>query len=217
MTSRLVLSLSAVLAAVAAAGFAWFVRLPLPFDGFAVLAAAGLAFVGTLALVSWAPSDWLWSDTERLRYAFQARHGVSADGADAALLAVTQAHDHARTLRGSAAAMRDDMAEKVGVLADRLDAAAREIFYAPRQQRDLRAVLIRADLIVDAANAHAKLRARREETTETASRAKLNQAIDTLNSAFDDTNLMAARGLLEDVEVASDVAERVLAPRRPLT
>ncbi len=208
------LCLVALVAAAASAAFAWLVRLPLPFPGFAVAAAAGLAFLGTLTLASWMPRPWLWTDAEALRHAFRARHGISDVAASSALEAISTAHLRAETLRRAATAMRADVADRVAAMADRLDAAAREIFYEPGRQRDLRAVLIRAELIVDAAKAHAALRRREHADTEAASRQKLVAAVEALDAAFDETTLLAARGLLAEVEAASEVAETVLKPRQ---
>lgn len=197
-------------------GFALFVRMPMPFAGFAAIAAAGLAALGTITLLAWFPRAWVWSDAERLRQAFKARHGVSEAAAGNALSMITQTHARADAIRHAAQAMRDDVAERVGTVADRLDAAAREIFYDPGRQRDLRAVLVRSELIEDAAVAHAALRGKNHETTAKSSREKLLAAVDALEAAFDETDLMAARGLLAEVEVASEVAESVLKPRRTL-
>lgn len=207
---------AALVAAVVCVAFAWAVRLPLPFDGFAAIAAAGLAFLGTLTLLAWMPTNWVWSEAEQLRHAFQARHGVSDYAAGSALEAITKAHTRATALRGAAQAMRDDVAERVLAVADRMDAAAREIFYSPDRQRDLRAVLIRSELIEDAARAHAALRRRDQSETEEASRQKLIAAVDALDVAFDQTELLVARGLLAEVEAASEVAETVLKPRRTM-
>lgn len=214
MSARVSHWIAGLAAAVFCAAFAFLVRLPLPFEGFAALAAAGLAFLATLTLVAWMPTRWVWTEGERLRHAFQARHGVSDYAAGSALEAITSTHARANALRDSAKAMRDDVAERVQAVADRLDSAAREIFYAPARQRDLRAVLIRSELIEDAAAAHAKLRARAHSETEDASRRKLIAAVDALEAAFDQTDLLAARGLLAEVEAASEVAETVLKPRR---
>lgn len=208
---------AAGLAAFLAAAFCWLVRLPLPFDGFAAVAATGLAFLGTLTLMSLMPRRWVWTDAEQLRHAYQARHGVSDYAADSALGAITAAHLRAETLRRAAQKMRADVADQIGVVADRLDAAAREIFYDPGRHRDLRAVLVRSELIEDAAKAHAALRARQQADTEDQSRDRLLVAVDALNAAFDQTDLLAARGLLAEVDVASSVAETVLKPRHPLT
>lgn len=205
-----------VFAAVVSASFVWFVRLPLPFTGFSVVAAAGLAALGTVTLVSWMPKNWLWSEADRLRHAFRARHGITDMAAGSALDAITTAHIRANALRKAAGSMRDDVADKVNTVADRMDASAREIFYAPERHRDLRAVLIRSELIEDAASAHAALRRRKQKETEDASRQKLLNAVDALDAAFDQTDLLAARGLLAEVEAASDVAETVLKPRRNL-
>ncbi|MEO0381849.1 MAG: hypothetical protein AAF252_16390 [Pseudomonadota bacterium] len=216
MSPRLSHWCAALIAAVLCAGLAWRVRMPLPFDGFAALAAAGLAFLGTLSLVAWMPRHWVWSDAEQLRLAFRAQHGVSEYAADSALSAIVTTHARASALRQAGDAMRDDVAERVDAVADRLDAAAREIFYAPDRHRDLRAILIRSELIEDAARAHATLRKRNQSETEDASRQKLVAALAALDAAFDQSELLAARGLLAEVEAASDVAETVLKPRRSL-
>jgi len=205
--------IAAFLAAIAAVGFAWLIRLPLPFEGFAVIVAAVLAALGTLALIAWMPPSWVWTDAERLRLAFSARHDLSEEMAGAALAAIVDAHARAARLRRSAALMRDDMADALNSVADRLDAAAREIFYVPARQRALRTVLVRSELIVEAAQAHAALRKRGQTETENLSRDKLRAAVAALDAAFDQTDLMAARGLLQDVSVASGVAERLLTPR----
>jgi len=216
MSPTKTLWVAGLFAAVLSVGFTWAFRMPLPFQGFAAFAAAGLAFLGTLTLVAWMPRGWVWSDAEQLRHAFQARHGGTDYAIDSALEAITTAHARARALRQSATTMRDDVAEKVSSVADRMDAAAREIFYAPDRHRDLRAILIRSELIEDAAKAHAALRRRNQETTEDASRQKLLSAVDSLAAAFDQTELLVARGLLAEVEAASEVAETVLKPRRNL-
>lgn len=204
---------AAIVAAVASAAFTWFVRLPMPFDGFVFLAAAGGAFFCTLALVSWMPNDWLWTEAEQLRNAFQERHGVSEFAAGSALETITITHLRANALREAATAMREDVSDQVKSIADRLDVAAREIFYTPERHAALRAVLVRSELIEDAARAHAHLRKRAHAETEQASREKLVSAIDVLDAAFDQTDLLAAKGLLAEVEIASDVAETVLKPR----
>ena len=213
MSPRLTLWGSGLLAAMFGVAFAWFLRLPLPFDGFAVLVAAGLACWTTLSLVAWMPTQWVWTEGEQLRHAFQERHNVTDYSASSALEAITTAHARATNLRAAAKTMRDDVAERVLAVADRLDVAAREIFYAPQRQRDLRAVLIRSELIEDAATAHAKLRQRSQTEIEDTSRKKLIAAVDALDAAFDQTDLLAAQGLLAEVEAASEVAETVLKPR----
>ncbi len=204
----------ALLTAASSAGFAWLVRLPLPFEGFAIIVAGTLAALGTLTLIAWLPPSLVWTDAERLRLAFAARHDLSDGMAGAALAAIVGAHARAARLRQSASVMRDDMASALHDTADRLDAAAREIFYVPARQRALRTVLVRSELIEEAAQAHAALRKRGQTETEDLSRDKLLAAVGALDAAFDQTDLMAARGLLQDVTVASDVAERLLTPRR---
>lgn len=204
---------SGLLAAAVAIFLSAFLRLPLPFDGFAVVFAAAVAFVGTLAISAWMPAKWVWSDAERLRLAFQLRHDLSEEAAQRALVAITDAHNRALQLRQFGKEMRADVQAQMDGVADRLDAAAREIFYAPERHRALRTVLVRSALIEDAASAHAGLRKRGHEATEDAARDKLLAAIAALDAAFDQTDLLAAKGLLRDVAIASDVAERLLTPQ----
>jgi hypothetical protein len=201
---------AAVLCAAGATAFALIQRLPLPFDGFAIWAAAGLAFLGTLTASSWMPARWLWSDTELLTFDFCARHGIAKDTAQASLLAISGAHNRADALRRAAKVMREDAAKKINDLADRLDGAAREIFYSPDRLRSLRAILVRSELIEEAATAHAKLRRRDDGAMADHSRARLLASVEALENALDHSDLMVAQGLLQKVDVASDVAERVL-------
>jgi len=65
--------LVAALAAIAGAVFALGVRLPLPFEGFAVLAAASLAFFGTLAVCLFLPPRWLGTAAKGLDHDRHAR------------------------------------------------------------------------------------------------------------------------------------------------
>jgi len=67
--------LVAGLAAIAGAAFALGVRLPLPFEGFAVLVAASLAFFGTLAVSLFLPPRWLGTAARGLDHG---RHGKPA-------------------------------------------------------------------------------------------------------------------------------------------
>lgn len=205
------------LAAIGAAVFVWTTRLPLPFDGFAMLAAGALAFTGTLALIAWLPRRWVWRDQELLQQAFSERHDLSQDAAAASLEAITTAHARAETLRKATRMMREDIVADIEALADQLDGIAREIFYLPERRRDLRSILLRSELVEEAALAHAALRSRQEKSTEDASREKLRMAVASLRAALADANLTAAQTLLQQVEVASDVAEQLLKPRQRLT
>jgi len=216
MSPKISLSCAAIIAALVSIGFAWFVRLPMPFEGFFAFVAATGAFLGTLTLATWMPSGWLWTEAEQLRNAFQERHDISEFAAGTALEAISKTHLRANALRTAASAMREDVSDQVRSIADRLDVAAREIFYEPERHGALRAVLVRSELIEDAARAHAQLRKRNHSETEQISREKLVSAIEALDAAFDQTDLLAAKGLLTEVEIASEVAETILKPRLKL-
>ncbi|MEM6306787.1 MAG: hypothetical protein AAF701_02220 [Pseudomonadota bacterium] len=155
---------AAGMAVVLAVWAALSLRLPLPFPGFAAVVAGVLAGLTTLTLIAWMPQRWVWSDREILRLAFQAQHNLAARSADNALTAIVDTHDRANRLRLAAKVMRDDMATEVTQAADRLDAAARDIFYTPSRLRALQTVLVRSQLIDDAATAHARLRNNEEHS-----------------------------------------------------
>ena len=208
--------IAAGLAALCSLAFVLLVRMPVPFPGFTLLAGAILAALGTLTLAAWMPSRWLWTDQERLTHAFCAHHGISELGAENALAAITQAHARAETLRTNAAGFQDDVRARVEQAAERLDAGAREIFYDPARLRALQPILVRSELIEDAVRSHRALRGRakgREDAIET-SRGELLRGLDAIEAAFEESDLMAARGLIRDVESASSVAEMLLTPKR---
>lgn len=203
-----------LVAALLSTAFVFSVRLPLPFEGFAVLAAAGLAALGTLALSAWAPVRWLWSDTDLIVADFRARHDLSDLGAQNALRAITKAHDQAAMLRAAAAPMQAEMQAQVTEAANRLDGAAKALFYDPARLRSLQPVLSRAELIVEAAQSHHALRKVPDSPQQVPSREALRTAIEALNAAFDASEDRTAQGLLEKVETASGIAEALLSGQR---
>ncbi len=185
------------------------------FPGTSVGIAAGLAFLMTLALLVWCPVHWLWSDGERLIRAFQARHNVSDLRASSALQLITQAHDRAQALRLGATEFQDDLKTQIALAADRLDGSAREIFYDPDRLNALRPILLRSELIAEAATSHEKLRRRHkvDDMTVVESRQALLGALDAMEQAFVSSDLKLAKGQMEEVKVASSVAETLLRPR----
>jgi len=217
VTHRAAPWLVAIPAVLIAVAFAFLVRLPLPFDGFSALAAAGLALLLTLAFGLALPARLLWSDSERIAHAFSVRHGMSDTGAKVALDAITRAHDIAALLRGASDRFAEPLQSRAIALADRLDSAARDIFYDPETLAVHRKTLVRSELIEDAVAAHAALRGRAETDANSAqvveSRAKVSAALDALEAAFDASETQLADKLLAQVEVASATAETLLAPR----
>lgn len=210
--------LLAGVAAIGATAFALLVPLPLPFDGFAVLVAAALAFLTTVALGLLLPARLLWTDTERLTHAFRTRHNVSEARAGDALDAITTAHRRASALRQASTDFTDALRAKTERAADLLDGVARDIFYDPSTLPTYRANLVRADLIEEAVNEHAALRGRRaSDATKTqldASRGHVAAALDALEDAFDAAEERLANRALTRVTVSSETAETLLAPRR---
>ncbi len=211
---------AALIAAVLAVLVVTLLRLPAPFPGASLVFAGLLAVLFTLTLVAWFPVHWIWSDQERLTHAFKVRHGVGVATAESALSAITQSHARATLLRRAADGFQDDVRARTERAADRLDAAAREVFYDPARLSALRPLILRSELIEDAALSHRALRSRSKkaetDASVAASREKLTRGLDAMEAAFEASDLSAKRGLLEKVEVASGVAETLLKPRKSL-
>ncbi len=208
----------AALAVLVSVVFALFARLPLPFEGFAALTAAGLAGLLTVSFGLFLPVRWLWTDAERLQHAFRARHDISDARAASALEAISTAHHRATAMRRASARFADPLRDKAETAADLLDGAAREIFYDPGLLGSVRANLIRSELVEDAVRAHAKMRGRADQDVidgqVTRSRASVETALDALISAFEAAEGRIANRLLHEVDAASSTAETLLAPRR---
>lgn len=199
------------------------VRLPLPFPGFSAVVAAFLALLVTFALLFAMPQRWLHTDDALLAHAFQARHGVSAQGANNALEAIQRAHRIASSLRSLSGNFIEALRAKAENAADLLDDAARKIFYEPRTLRQLQPALVRSEMIEELVQDHAKLRAMLDEKasgeeTAQASRERVGAALDALDTAMRSIDQAEADRILQRVEASSATAERLLAPRaRPYT
>lgn len=209
--------LIALIAAGVATAFALTRRLPLPFDGFAVMTAAGLAFLLALSAVLFLPKTFIWTDAERLHHAFSVRHGLTDARAQNALSAITTAHDRAATLRTAATTFREDLKRETESAADLLDRVARDIFYEPGALSAHRANIIRSELVEDAVKSHAKLRDRSQsgaiDDQITRSRKHVSEALMSMQQAFDLAENRLANQLLTEVDVASATAETLLRPR----
>ena len=195
-----------------------FIRLPLPFPGFGAVAAALLALLTTFALLFAMPLRWLHSDDALLAHAFQARHGVSAQGATNALEAIQRAHRIASSLRSLSGNFVEALKVKAENAADLLDDAARKIFYEPRVLRQLQPALVRSEMIEELVQDHAKLKAMLDENasgedTAQTSRARVGAALDALDTAMRSIDQAEADRILQRVEASSATAERLLAPR----
>jgi hypothetical protein len=207
--------ISAVIAAALAVGFVAFVRLPMPFPGFAAVSAAVLAAIITLALICYAPTRWLYSDSELLTHAFKKRHDISDTRAALALDALSTAHQRALLIRSAASSFVPDLQTRALQAANALDQAARHLYYEPQRLPSLRGPIVRSELVEEAVAAHHALRS--EGATDRhaqASRDKLAPALEALEQAFQEANASFESQLLLQVEAASSTAETLLAPRR---
>ena len=208
--------LAGLLGGLATLAFLTLVRLPQQAEALVIWLGAGLAFLATLSLAAWMPARWLWTDTERLTHAYKTRHGVADGRAQSALLAISGAHERAAVLRSAAPELAESLAERSEAMADKLDAAAREIFYDPGRLPALRSIISRSELISEAMDAHRSLRQRAGGDSDQTqkSRTQLIKALDALDEAFAQSDTIAADRLLAEVEASSTTAETLLAPKR---
>lgn len=209
--------LVAVIVTVSAAGFALIARLPLPFDGFAAVAAALMAGMSTLSLTMMAPARWIWTDAERLRHAFAQRHNMSELRSENVLDAITAAHARADQFRNGAALFAAPLDQRTKEMADRLDDIARDLFYHPDALSVHRQALVRSELIEEAVLGHASLRKRGQSDVNAPqiaqSKDRVDAALISLEDAFDHNENRLADRLVQQVEISSATAEMLLKRR----
>lgn len=207
----------ATVAVVLAVGFATTMRLPLPFVGFAAVAASAIAGTLTLSLTMLLPARWIWTDAERLRHAFAQRHKMSEQRSGNVLDAMTSAHARAENLRTNAALFAAPLAERAKEMADRLEDVARDLFYDPDTLSVHREALIRSELIEEAVLNHAVLRKRQRGQMNAPqvaqSRERVDAALTALQAAFDQNENRLADRLVQQVELSSETAETLLRRR----
>lgn len=207
----------ATIVAVLAVIFGIFMRLPLPFDGFAAVAAALIAGTLTLSLTMMAPAGWIWTDAERLRHAFAQRHKMSELRSENVLDAMTSAHARADRLRNGAALFAAPLDRRTRDMADRLDDIARDLFYHPDALDVHRQALVRSELIEEAVLSHASLRKRGQDDINAPqiaqSRDRVDAALSALEDAFDHNENRLADRLVRQVDVSSATAEMLLKRR----
>ena len=210
-----VLPMLLVLGAVLVAGLAYltFVRLPIWFPYSQVVVAFVLGLLLSLGLLTLLPANKLHSDATLLRHGFDQLHGAHSGGYATALATVIETHERARRVRAIAPGTQDEIKTLLMETADRFDALAKSLFYAPQELPRVQTVLSRSELVVEAIEGHGALRARAGDGNDQdveASRAHLRSSIQSLHSALDSVEARAITSLLEQVEVASSTAETLL-------
>ncbi|MGP6085758.1 hypothetical protein [Antarctobacter jejuensis] len=202
-----------ILGAVLVAGLVYltFVRLPIWFPYSHVIVAFVLGLLLSLGLLNLLPSQRLHSEATLLRHAFDQLHGAQSGRHATALATVIETHDRARRVRAIAPGTQEDIQTLLMQTADRFDALAKSLFYAPQELPRVQTVLSRSELVVEAIETHGALRARAGDGKDVeASRAHLRSSIESLHAALDSVEARAITSLLEKVEVASSTAETLL-------
>lgn len=209
-----VLPMLTALALVLVAGLAYltFLRLPIWFPYSQAVVAVVLGFVLSLGLLMMMPAHWLHSEAALLRHAFDQLHGAQSGRYATALATVIETHERARRIRKIAPGTQDDIKALLLKTADRFDALAKSLFYAPQELPRVQTVLSRSELVVEAIETHGALRARAggDGKDVEASREHLRTSIQSLHDALDTLEARAITSLLEKVEVASSTAETLL-------
>ncbi|MEO1239075.1 MAG: hypothetical protein AAFW64_05325 [Pseudomonadota bacterium] len=204
----------AIVAAAGVGALSLFLPMPILFPYADAVILGGAVFMLSVGLGLMLPDNWLYSDAERLAYAFKSHHGVSDDRAIVALRAVDAAHTAAVRLRRADNGFREDLAASALIAADRLDDVARLIFYKPDQLPKYQALVIRAESVIDAVEDHARVRARTINEGEVATSRDLAHAgLSSLLEALDASQQREVAQILDRVEVNVATAETLLRPR----
>lgn len=188
-------------------------RFPIFFTHSTALIGASATFLLTLSLSMMLPDRLLYSDAQQLAYHFQQRHGLSDGRAETVLQAIQSAHAKATALRAHSQSVHPELQADLRSAADRLDAIAGQLLEAPTELRQVQALIVRSDLLVDAAASHANLRRRAKGDVILKSREKVQDGLAAFQDSFDAMEDGAAERLMHRVSVSTDTAELLLGSR----
>ena len=174
------------------------------------LATALLAIAGLMML----PDRALHDEDTRLRHAFSELHGIGAGRAESALRSVYAARHHAQRLETASQGFIPELETRVIETAHRLTDLAKLIFYRPDTVDRHRALIVRAESVVDAVETHAKLRRKTQDAAVIAeARQQVTTALDSLSSGLEASDAREIAALLSQIDVSVGVAESLLTHR----
>ncbi len=174
------------------------------------LATTLLAIAGLMML----PDRALHDGDTRLRHAFSELHGIGGGRAESALRSVYAARHHAERLETASEGFIPELEARVTETAHRLTDLAKLIFYKPETVDRHRALIVRAESVVDAVETHAKLRRKTQDETVIAdARQQVIAALDSLSSGLEASDAREIAALLSQIDVSVGVAESLLTHR----
>lgn len=188
-------------------------RFPIFFTQSTAVIGGGFTFVLALSFLLMLPDRFLYSDAQLLAYHFQQRHGLSDGRAETVLDAIQSAHAKATALRGYSQNVHSTLKADLNHAADRLDAITGQLLEAPADLRQVQALVVRSDLLVEAAATHADLRQKASEGMIAESREKVQAGLAAFQHSFDEMEDGAAQRLMHRVSVSTDTAELLLGRR----
>ncbi|MEO0911672.1 MAG: hypothetical protein AAFY59_01575 [Pseudomonadota bacterium] len=204
--------LVAIAALVLVLAFVSLVRLPHLFWGSDALLAGLLAGSTALAISLMLPDAWLYNRSERIRHAFLTRHDISEDRAAVALQTIQKAAAQSDALATGDNGFAPELAERVRRTAEDLAEIAQLLFEQPDQIRRKQALVARADLVVEAVEKHAALRASKgvSEAQIGEAREMVLMVLDQYSDALAAQENSRIESHIEGIETTAEVADGLL-------
>ncbi len=192
------------------AAFLEFLPIPVFFINSTAVIGAVCAFVFAIGFTMMLPDRLLYSDAQLIKFHFGSRHGISDDRANAALSMIQRAHSKASMLRRAGKSVQADLRADLAKAADQLDGIAGQLMDDPQAIRHVQPLVIRSDLLVEAATAHAELRKAASETVVNESRQKIRAGLAAFQEGIDTLEASAAAQLMHRIEASTSTAELLL-------
>lgn len=188
-------------------GLASFITLPALFPYSDGVFAALSAFFFTISIACYLPDNALHTPKERLVHAFKSKHGTSAQNAESALELINTALFQAQTLTGFMPYFSEKNKPAARELIDTLTDVASRIFDNPQNLRTWQASIHRGALVLEAAEAKAKImRKRAAASYKEEAEAHMRKAIEAAQTAFNTAEKASADSVMINLDTAAQTA-----------
>lgn len=183
------------------------VSLPALFPYSDAVFAASSAFLVTIGVACFLPDSALYTRKERLIHAFRAKHGTSTDNAETALDLMNTALFQANTLKGFMPYFSDANKPEAQKLIETLEDVASRIFTNPRNLRTWQPAIHRGSLVLEAAEAKAKIMKKRlDKSYREQAEGHMRTAITAAQKAFDTAEAKSADSVMINLDTAAETA-----------
>ncbi|MEM9209960.1 MAG: hypothetical protein AAGA63_00620 [Pseudomonadota bacterium] len=170
-----------------------------------------IAMMLVLCFGSLLPVRWIYTQYERVHYAFNVLHGLPDSATENALRLSAEAQDHARSLDAATPALKPEVRERVELTADRLSDIARLIFVDPRAGREYLTLIKRANIVTETVTKHARLMRNpfAKDADKTTARQSVLAALDAFSGAYEGLKQKKIETDLAEISVSSEIAEQL--------